>query len=72
MNPSDKFDHEEVTCEAMWETIHDTLSVGEPRYCCVCVGHGCPEALAEISRVKTKAAADLVAARQEGRLPKPS
>lgn len=47
------YDHEEVTCETMWEVVLDTLPPGTPRYCCVCEGHGCPEALAEIARAQS-------------------
>jgi hypothetical protein len=47
---SDKqYDHNEVTCKAMWDVVHD-LPVGTPRYCCVCEGHHCQEALDERNR----------------------
>lgn len=45
-----KFDHEEINCNAMWDII-DNLPVGSKRYCCVCEGHNCEEALAERIRV---------------------
>jgi hypothetical protein len=48
------YDHEEVRCAAMEESDHDCKLVGEPRTCCVCIGHGCPEALAEIAKRKKK------------------
>jgi hypothetical protein len=38
-------DHDEVRC--------DTKVVGEPRTCCVCVGHDCQAARDEMMRVKT-------------------
>jgi hypothetical protein len=46
-----EYDHTEVTCDAMWEFVLDTLPAGTPRYCCVCEGHHCPEAVAERKRV---------------------
>ncbi len=46
----DDYDHEAVTCEVMRECAHDTLLVGEPRYCCVCIGHDCKEASDERKR----------------------
>jgi len=42
-----KYDHDEVRCEAMADHDCDCLLVGESRTCCVCVNHGCAEALAE-------------------------
>lgn len=44
------YDHREVTCETMWDYVLENLSPGTPRYCCVCEGHPCPEALAERKR----------------------
>jgi hypothetical protein len=44
------FDHNEVTCEAMWDVVLATLPAGTPRYCCVCEGHHCPEAMEERMR----------------------
>lgn len=48
----EEYDHQEVRCAAMEDCDHDQKLVGEPRTCCVCIGHGCAEALAEIARCK--------------------
>jgi hypothetical protein len=47
-------DHDEVRCATMEELDHDCKLVGEPRTCCVCIGHGCAEALAEIAKRQEK------------------
>jgi hypothetical protein len=39
-----RYDHDEVRCELMADVDCDTKVVGEPRTCCVCVGHDCQEA----------------------------
>lgn len=41
------YDHEEVRCEAMADWDCENLLVGEPRTCCVCIGHDCEEAREE-------------------------
>ena len=45
-----KYDHKEVRCEEMSELDVEFKLVGEPRTCCVCAGHGCAEALAEMAK----------------------
>jgi hypothetical protein len=41
------YDHDEVRCELMSDIDCDMKLVGEPRTCCVCVGHDCQSARAE-------------------------
>lgn len=38
--------HKEVTCDAMWDGVLNTAP-GKPRYCCVCEGHNCQDAITE-------------------------
>jgi hypothetical protein len=54
---SASYDHDEVRCELMADVDCDTKVVGEPRTCCVCVGHDCQEARDEMMRVKTATSA---------------
>jgi hypothetical protein len=51
------FDHDEVRCAQMADVDCDTKAVGEPRTCCVCIGHDCQEARDEMMRVKTATSA---------------
>lgn len=43
--------HNERRCDAMVECDCVSKLPGEPRTCCVCVGHGCSEDISERSRV---------------------
>lgn len=47
-----ELDHDEVRCEQMVDADLDNLLPGTPRTCCVCVGHDCAAAKAEIERIK--------------------
>lgn len=53
-----EYDHDEVRCEAMADLDCEIKLVGEPRTCCVCCGHGCAEALAELAKRQNKQADD--------------
>lgn len=41
------FDHNCVRCDDMAESDMETKYIGEKGTCCVCVGHGCEDALRE-------------------------
>jgi hypothetical protein len=55
-----RYDHDEVRCDAMADADCDILSFGSRRTCCVCVGHDCAEARAELAKYQKMKISDLI------------